>query len=430
VSSNRQSVEERLREAIAGLTIIDTHEHLPGQEARRPGNSDVLSEWLTHYFSCDLVSAGLPPARLAEACDAGRPLAERWRTVEPYWRAAESTGYGRSLAIAARGLYGIDRIGADTIEELNRRFVAARARGGHYRFVLKEKSRIRVSLLDSDLGADPEFFVSVIRMDGFICPGHRRELLAAQERLNVPVHSVRDWKRALEVELDRALRKGAVAVKCGLAYQRSLRFDKTTEAEAEAGFNELFADPQAPDWRAGIKTTKAFQDHMMHHLLALAEPRGLTVQFHTGLQEGNGNLIYDANPVLLANLFLEYRGVTFDLFHMGYPYMAEISALAKNFANVCIDMCWGHIISPEAARRALAEWLDAVPANKISAFGGDYCFVDGVYGHQELARRNVAAALAWKVADGSMDADRALEVARWLFVDNPERIFRLAKTVA
>jgi hypothetical protein len=88
-------------------------------------------------------------------------------------------------------------------------------------------------------------------------------------------------------------------------------------------------------------------------------------------------------------------------------------------------MCWGHIISPEAARRALVEWLDAVPANKISAFGGDYCFVDGVYGHQKIARDNVAKALAQKVADGSFDLDRANEIARWVFVDNPTRLFGL-----
>jgi hypothetical protein len=103
----------------------------------------------------------------------------------------------------------------------------------------------------------------------------------------------------------------------------------------------------------------------------------------------------------------------------------ELGNLAKNFQNVTIDMCWGHLISPEAARRALVEWLDAVPANKISAFGGDYCFVDGVYGHQHLARRDVAASLAQKVDDGSISLSRATEVASWLFVDNPKRIHRL-----
>jgi predicted TIM-barrel fold metal-dependent hydrolase len=131
---------------------------------------------------------------------------------------------------------------------------------------------------------------------------------------------------------------------------------------------------------------------MMHFVCCLADDNRLVYQIHTGIldgQDGNGNIIYDSNPVLLSNLFLEYRNVRFDIFHMGYPYIMELSVLAKNFRNVFIDMCWGYIISPEAARRALVEWLDTVPTNKISAFGGDYAFVDGVYGHQYLARQNV-----------------------------------------
>jgi len=73
----------------------------------------------------------------------------------------------------------------------------------------------------------------------------------------------------------------------------------------------------------------------------------------------------------------------------------------------------------------LVEWLDAVPANKISAFGGDYCFVEGVYGHQYLARRNVATSLAQKVGDGSLDMETALKISDWLFVENPKRLFGL-----
>lgn len=90
---------------------------------------------------------------------------------------------------------------------------------------------------------------------------------------------------------------------------------------------------------------RKFQDHMMHHILKLADERGLTFQFHTGLQECNGNFIYN--------------------------------------------------------------------------------FVDGVYGHQLLARQNVAKALAAKVEEGVFDIDRAQEIATWLFVDNPTRLFCL-----
>jgi predicted TIM-barrel fold metal-dependent hydrolase len=385
----------------------------------------VLAEWLRHYFSCDLVSAGLDEGDLERARDPRGDLVGRWQMIEPYWRAAESTGYGRSLALAARDLYGIDRIDRDSIDELNRRFVDRREDGDHYRYVLKEKSRIRVSVLDSNLDADPQFFVSAIRFDHYVMPTHRRDFVAAGQRVGFPIHTLGDWKEALEAELDRALARGAVTLKSGLAYQRSLRYDKVTQADAEAAFHEFFADAHSPTWRGSIQAGKALQDHMMHHLLALADRRGLTFQFHTGLQEGNGNVVYDSNPALLTNLFLEYGNVKFDIFHMGYPYMLELSNLAKNFRNVFIDMCWGHIISPTAARRALVEWLDAVPANKISAFGGDYCFVDGVYGHQYLARRNVAASLSEKVADGSFGIDRAKEIAHMLFIDNPARLFGL-----
>jgi hypothetical protein len=66
-----------------------------------------------------------------------------------------------------------------------------------------------------------------------------------------------------------------------------------------------------------------------------------------------------------------------------------------------------------------------VPVNKISAFGGDYLFVDGVYGHQRLARVNVSKALARKVEEGAIDLERAAEIAGLVFYENPLKIFKL-----
>ena len=106
------------------------------------------------------------------------------------------------------------------------------------------------------------------------------------------------------------------------------------------------------------------------------------------------------------------------------------AALVKNFPNVFIDMCWAHIISPSVSVRSLAEWIDSVPANKISAFGGDYLFIDGVYGHQHIARENVSRALAIKVDDGFLDVDRAKEIARMIFYENPLKIFKLTGRIS
>jgi hypothetical protein len=420
---------DELLAAINDLWIVDTHEHVPARESDRDPKADVLSEWLSHYFSSDLVSAGLPPDGLKAAQDPSQDLMKRWELVEPYWHAARSTGYGRSLDIAARDLYGMDGVGRETIGALNEAFLAARAKGGHYEYVLKQKSRIAISVLNSDLTCDRLYFVSVFDLYDFVLPRKRTQVEELGRKAGVRVHRLEDWEEAMRVTLDKALADGAVGLKCALAYERPLHFEKVDRTAAEQQFNDIFSEWNSPDWRDNYRPGKALQDYMMHSILREADRRGLTFQFHTGIQEGSGNVIHHSNPTLMSNLFLEYGNVKFDLFHMSYPYLMELGNLAKNFPNVFIDMCWGHIISPEAARRGLVEWLDVVPANKISAFGGDYCFVDGIYGHQYLARRNVAAALAQKIADGSFDLDRAKEIARWVLVDNPVRLFALEAVV-
>ena len=121
------TTRETLQAYIDSLRIVDTHEHLQLESDWVKLEEDVLAQWLTHYFPYDMVSAGLP-ATLYEGPvrDSSKPLAERWKIVEPYWDAARNTGYGRALDIAARGLYGVQRVDGKTIEELNAKFVEAR----------------------------------------------------------------------------------------------------------------------------------------------------------------------------------------------------------------------------------------------------------------------------------------------------------------
>lgn len=418
-------VYDELLSYVESLEIIDSHEHLPYREDAREQETDVLREYLIHYFSSDLISAGLPPQDLERARDHSLPLLARWRLVEPFWNAARHTGYGRSLDLAASGLYGIPRIDGSTIEALDEAFRRSLA-PGHFKRVLKDKCKIQVSLLDSNLDCDQTFFRSVWRPDGFIYPRTSRDIRLLSQESGVPVSSFDGWLEACEAMLDRAFARGAVALKSALAYNRSLFYERVTREDAERCFNELFTTLHMPDWEAAPALPgKPFQDYMMHFVLGLANRRGLTFQFHTGLQEGNGNYIRNSDPSLLSNLFLEYPNVKFDLFHIGYPYQHVMSALGKLFPNVYLDMCWAHIISPAACVRALDEWLDAVPVNKIVAFGGDYMLVDGVYGHQRLARLDVTRVLAKKVEEGIFTLEEAKDAARQMFHDTPAALYRL-----
>ncbi len=161
----------------------------------------------------------------------------------------------------------------------------------------------------------------------------------------------------------------------------------------------------------------------MHFILNKANEKNLVFQFHSGMHDGNGNYLHNSNPTLLTNLFFRYPDIKFDLFHISYPYQQELGALCKNFPNVFINMCWSHIISPIAAINTLIEYLEVVPINKISAFGGDFAFIDGVYGHLILTRQNVCRALTKKIMSGNIDIDKAKRISEMVFLKNPSVLY-------
>ncbi len=415
---------------LRAMPVIDTHEHLPYAEDKRDRDTDVLKEYLGHYMSSDIVSAGMTPADLERVRDHSHPLAERWRLVEPFWEACRHTGYCRALDAAVRGIYGIDGVRGSTLEALNAAFLLSLA-PGHYKRVLKDICGIRVSILDGFFGGaacDRAYFRRVWQPRYAVPESRASEMiLGVEKEQSVTIKSLKDWMEAFDRDLQSMLGQGIIALKSTTAYSRSLLFRNVPFDAARAAFAESLHG-----WKArGRKASDDFslpvevQDFMMHHMLRSANGKHLVFQFHTGLQEGNGNTISNSDPSLMSNLFLAYPDVDFDLFHISYPYQGVAAALAKNFRNVFVDMCWAHIISPSASRAALSDFLDALPFTKISAFGGDYMFVDGVCGHLAIARENVARTLAEKVSDGVFSNARAVEIGRALFHDNPLRIFRL-----
>ncbi len=412
-------------EYISNIEIIDTHEHLPSHEKYRDANSDVLSEYLMHYFSCDLISAGLSNDGMEIATNSTEDLLERFKLIESYWNAARHTGYGRSLDKTVQLLYEIDEINLNTIGELNRRFIESRKTGGTYKKVLKDISKIKMSILDCDPDCDKDFFSSVLNVDKFVYPMSIQRFREIEKQADVKILQLEDWLDAVDKIVKTAFSKGVRVFKSALAYSRPIQYDRATKHEAEKDFNEMMDSIYTVWGDEPIQVGRNFQNFMMHFMLRIAAKEGITFQFHTGLQEGNGNMLAHSNPILLSKLIFDYSNVNFDLFHISFPFQDIAGNMAKNFRNVFLDMCWAHIISPSVCVRTLVEWLDSVPYNKISAFGGDYCFLDAVAGHQFLARENVSKALAVKVEDGCFSVTKAKEIGRALFFDNPNRIFNL-----
>jgi hypothetical protein len=427
-SGNEMEEYEGILDYIRQIPVIDTHEHLVHSEDLLQGRDDVLQEFLIHYMSSDLISSGLDPEVLAIARDSERDLVYRWKLIEDYWEFCRHTGYGRALDDSIREIYGIDGIRGSTIEELGEKFREAN-KPGHLKEILKDLCNIELAIIDPWTGrfeCDSSLFRRVWQPQNYIIPMPPEFDIVGwlEETYAVEIRSLNDWLEVFERELDENITNGIVGLKSALAYHRPIRFEEVSLEDAATAFRQALEERRrrSPDHNIGLLIPETVQDYVMHHVLSAANERGLFIQFHTGLLEGNRGILSNSNPELLENLFSKYPRVRFDLFHIGYPYWGVTAALAKSYSNVFIDMCWSHIISPVSARNALSDFLDAVPFNKISGFGGDYAIVDAIYGHLKIARENIARVLAEKIGERTLTFSQAGKVAERLLHDNPKEI--------
>ena len=433
-------LHRRIRSQVETIPLIDTHEHLMS-EATRLAQPIDLFYWFSQYASSDLVSAGMSEETLQKLHDSRIPLDERWAEFAPFWVSVRTTGYGRTLLLAARDLFQVEDIAENTYRELSAK-IAASNTGGWYHHVLKERANIELAIVDPLEDVDPtpleeidrRFFAPVIRMNDFIIPCNRLEISMLERKTGVTIHSLNGLLKAIDVALERAVAANVAGVKVATAYERSLFFEKVAQADAERVFNRVNRHPAR--YRADFEIGKhrppvsweeaiPLHDYLMHQVIQRAIEYHLPIQIHTGLQEGNGNCIANSNPLQLVNLLIEYREAKFDLFHAGYPYQGDMATLAKNFPNAYVDLCWLHIISPWVARQALHEFIETVPANKILGFGGDYKFVEGAYAHSRVARDNVAEVLTEKVEAGYLTEGEAMGLAAKLLRENAVQLFRL-----
>ena len=418
-----------LLEAIDEIPLVNTHEHIIPEEERISSRIDFFT-LAGHYAINDVISAGLSGDDLSVVRNPAAPAEQRWQAFEPFWQSARMTGYGQALRIAIQDIYGVDQISGATLPEINRRIEAAN-RPGLYEEILIRRSNIAYSVLDDYWNAapvrpDPRFFVCARKFDRFVAPQSVSDFRNLEELTDVSITGLAGLKRAMETSFQQSLDIGMVAVKSTLAYNREIHYAEVAERDAESSLQSLLGANRTPPAAFRSRVERPFrplEDHMFHHLIGLAAMHGVPVQIHTGLHAGNGNFIENSKPTHLTNLFFLFPQVQFDLFHMSYPYQGEAAAIAKVFPNVYVDLCWAHIISPSASRRALHEMLETVPSNKIFGYGGDYRYPELSYAHAKIARRNIAQVLAEKVSEGSCSGEEALALGRKLLHDNPDALF-------
>jgi hypothetical protein len=406
------TVVRQLQEHLDSAPVVDCHEHtyLPGAG---PDRVDLAVLIANSDVGDDMISAGMPAALRHELT---------WSTAAPYLERVRNTGFYRSLIHAFRELFGFDgdALTEDDWRTLSERLAAANGRHDWYEHVLG-RGGIRTILRIQGDEADPydlpgPWFAPVIPFDPWIVARDAAE----RERLCATVggrgSTLGGYLASLDAAVAGARSRGAVGVKSALAYRRDLAFGTPTLDEATRLYDrQSLSDAEA----------RALEDFLVHAVAERAGAHGLPYQMHVGYGSWQRNIAHGANPLLLNPLIEAHRETRFVLLHGGYPFIGELATMAKNHPNVYLECGWLAYISPAAYRRAMGEWLDAVPANKLLAVGADCLHVEQTLGALLLTRRHLALALADKVSDGGWPMPLAEEVGRRLLARNALELYEL-----
>ncbi|MBW7996480.1 MAG: amidohydrolase family protein [Candidatus Glassbacteria bacterium] len=432
------AVYQRIKSAVDSIRLIDTHEHQITEQLRLNHHADLFF-WLvqpwgfTQNTDSDMMAAGLSEADRLFIADPKNSDVERWAKLSPYWEAAKYTSYSIPVRIAARDIHGISDIDNDNWWELNRKIKEADKPGIRNK-ILHELAGIDLLILDKIVWVDsslnngpPPRTVMVKRFDDFTLEDNfvqpsPKDIRAIADKYGVEIRTLDDFLEALDLAFQSIKEKGYyVGLKSAMAYDREILFRDTPRRDAEEIFSELIEHSLEHPQR------RPFEDFMMHQVVRRAGEHGLPIQFHTGAQLGPGNKITNAKPTLLLNLIQKYPQTKFVIFHGGFPYMGELTAILKNYANVYLDMCQMPVFSMSVTREWLHKWLETVPVTKINLFGGDSMFLEGSYGHSVIARRVAAEVLTEKVEEGYLSTNEAIHISRRILRENAIELYELER---
>ena len=266
---------------------------------------------------------------------------------------------------------------------------------------------------------DPELFRRVLRINPLLfgfsseAKDHNGNSPYVFERqLNLKVGTFEDYMDLVDKTLEEAKRRGDIALKSALAYDRPLLFDEVEKSKAKRVFDKK---------GVGVtpKESKLFGDYVFHHVLEKAVKLNFPVQFHTGLA-----LIEGSSPMNVVNLIRKYSGVNFMLFHGGYPWIRETAAIALSFPNVYLDLCWLPAISPSACRLLLREVIELGLSSRVT-WGGDCWAPEGTYGALKVFKSLLSEVLQEMANKKYLRTDEALEIAFRILNGNAARIFSL-----
>jgi hypothetical protein len=421
-----KSSDTDLARFIDTAPLSDTHEHLQTEEFSVQYPPDVLFDLFGNYVQADLVVAGATQEAVNRLIDVSdRDLRSRFLPVRKAWECCQHTGYGEAVRFIARHLYGMQEITPDALLAAQDKAPDLR-RPGKRREMLQQAGIDHVQIDDFSWrcipdASGPDFFLYDLSWASFC--GGQIDTKALHEEVGIEAADLSTLREAMAA-LFAKYGPCAVAVKAQHAYNRTLRWEERDEADVAGVLRKVLAGETVSETERCV-----LGDWCWARGVELATEYDLPFKIHTGYYAGHSNMPVDRiRSGHLCALLARYPRARFVLMHIAYPYSEELTAIAKHYPNVWVDLCWAWSINPYAATDFVRRFIHAVPANKLFGFGGDSFWPAASVAYAWQARQGLKRALGAEVADGLLSERQALALAERFMMTNQRECFDLAGT--
>lgn len=406
-----------LAQTIDQISIFDTHEHLISPDEYAALAPDILTALfgMHAYIQHDLVSAGCSYAALDAFLDQqNHDIAARWELIAPYWQHCQHTGYAEAVRLSARALYGIAQINGPSLAQAAPLQAAYNGIAGYQKLIaLANLSQLQIDAFTwqpPDASAVPalryDLNIQTI-VDGSV------SLAVLGDHTGVAITGIDSYRTALQ-RLITMHADQVVALKTQHAYTRTLAWSPVSDSACDAVVAQHLA---------GIPLTEhdaiTMGDWAFAVIIEAATTLHIPIKIHTGHHAGNGAMPLDwVSPVHLIPLVRTYRNARFVCMHIGYPFQDALLSMAKHYANVSVDLCWAWSIDPVTSMQFVRRWIHTAPMNKLFGFGGDAFLPTQTIGFVLQARAWLTRTLHAEIADGTIEEDAAISIARAVLSEN------------
>jgi len=429
------AIYKNLKDEIDEMELIDCHTHLRWKQPSAENLTDIFSY---HYIATELVSAGMEPAKIDESL---QPM-QRFLNAVPYIPRIQNTTTWWGFMQICKRLFGFEgqTINLDNAESLYHNALEKLQEEGWYLNVL-DQIKIRKAFLTNEFdegfdtqatqpkdlrGYNKDVFIPALRVDGWI---NQISDITVIERLRActdcDVTSLADFKSATGKVAESFREYGAASM--AISLPPDFQVVPVANVTAEGIFQKILSQKRISDGELA-----QLQANLFYHLVELCSEQGYVFQLMLGVdrevyisQKRDGFSTDLGMLKTFLDLLNRYPDVKFDFTILNTVLAHELAVQSKLFPNCIISGHWWYTFYPSLIKHILRERLEIIPYVKLNGLYTDAYYVEWCIAKVLLYKQTLAEVLTGLILEGFISEEVALEIAKGLLWDNPERNFGL-----